>query len=476
MLFNSMTFAVFVTLVFLLYWNLPKYQWVILLIASYCFYMGWGIKYAVLILIVTALSYISAIYIEKEQHNSKRKMILIMCICCILGNLIFFKYTGFLNHIFGFTQFLPIQVDAVISKIVLPIGISFYSFQALSYVIDVYRRKQKAVYHFGKYAAFISFFCTISSGPIERVGNILPQIHNGKKFDYEQASYGIKQMAWGFFKKLVIAGNLCEYTDLVYNNVSQYRGASLLIIMFFYSIQIYCDFSGYSDIAIGTAKLFGVNLMDNFKSPYFSTSVKEFWSRWHISLSTWFRDYVYIPLGGNRVSRQRNMFNLLITFLLSGLWHGANWTFLIWGGIHGIAQIIEKILSPIEKKTGRIRKILFCTVTFIFCSVAWVFFRADSISDAIYLLSHMIDGIMDMHSYFILGYKQLDIAILRWTVIIFSCCILFAFDFYSLKSDVIVKISGLSNMKRWLCYIIFILAIIFLMPIESSTEFIYFKF
>lgn len=464
MLFNSMTFAIFVTLFFLLYWKMPKFQWQILLIASYCFYAGWGLQYAALMVIVTALSYRSAIRIEQEQSDKKKKGILILCICVLLGILAFFKYAGFFTPVFG------------IAKIILPIGISFYSFQAIAYVIDVYRKNLDAEHSFGKYALFVAFFCTVSSGPIERAGHLLPQLSNQKEFHYEQAAYGIKLMAWGFFKKLVVAGNLCEYTDLVYGNIARYQGASLLIIMFFYSVQIYCDFSGYSDIAIGTAKLFGIDLMDNFKSPYFSTSIKEFWSRWHISLSTWFRDYVYIPLGGNRVSKFRNRMNLLITFVLSGIWHGASWTFLIWGGIHGIAQMIEKDIFHQKNEKNRFSKVVFGILTFLFCSMVWVFFRAETATDAFYAFAHMLDGISDVGTYFALGYQQLDIAVLRWAVIALSWCMLFVFDFCSLKTDVIERISSLSKLKRWTCYIAFILIIVFFMPIESSREFIYFKF
>lgn len=332
MLFNSIAFAIFLPIVFIVYWFLPdKYRWIVLLVASYYFYMSWNPKYIILIMAVTFISYIASLLLEKERQFNQRKTILVGSSIICIGLLIFFKYTNFISQsIANICGVFSVEYSPLMLNIVLPVGISFYTFQAISYIIDVYRGNIKAERHIGKYAAFVSFFPQLVAGPIERTNHLLPQIEEKHEFNYSQATYGLKLMAWGFFKKIVIADTLSKYVSAVFDSPRQFRGFSLVLATLFFSIQIYCDFSGYSDIAVGTAKLFGIDLMTNFKSPYFSCSIKEFWSRWHISLSTWFRDYVYIPLGGNRV---RHKLNLLITFLVSGLWHGANWTFVIWGGV-----------------------------------------------------------------------------------------------------------------------------------------------
>ena len=341
MLFNSFAYVIFLPIVFALYWILrDQYRWLLLLVASYFFYMCSGLKYGLLIFGVTFVSYLSAIIIEK--YSEKKRLALIITVIVCLSVLFFFKYFNFFsNTINDMMELLGIQMDTITLNIILPVGISFYTFQAMSYVVDVYKGVTKAEHHFGKYAAFVSFFPQLVAGPIERTNNLLPQINQSHRFDYEQALQGVKLILWGYYKKLVIADILSSYVKAVYDDPHEYVGFSFVLASVFFALQIYCDFSGYSDIAIGTAKLFGINLMNNFKSPYFSTSIREFWSRWHISLSTWFRDYVYIPLGGSRVNRFRHYINLMITFLVSGLWHGANWTFVAWGGIHGVAQVIE---------------------------------------------------------------------------------------------------------------------------------------
>ena len=347
MLFNSMAFMVFLPIVFIIYWLLPhKYRWILLLLSSYYFYMSWNAKYVILIFLITGVSYVAALLLDGEKNSIKRKGILLASALFCLGILFFFKYFNFLSEsVTSVLNYFAIPASPVMLKVMLPVGISFYTFQTLGYVIDVYRGNVKAERHFGIYATFISFFPQLVAGPIERTDNLLPQIKKRHIFNYESAVYGMKLMIWGYFKKMAIADNLAQYVDMVFSEPSAYHWLDLLIAVFFFTIQIYCDFSGYSDIAIGTARLFGIDLMTNFRSPYFSTSLQEFWSRWHISLSTWFRDYVYIPLGGNRCSKMRRSFNLLVTFLVSGLWHGANWTFLFWGGIHGGMQVIENLLT-----------------------------------------------------------------------------------------------------------------------------------
>ena len=350
MLFNSLSYGVFLPITFAIYWVLPhKYRWGLLLVASYYFYMSWNAKYVILIFATTFVSYAAARMIAKENRQIYRRTILVVSLMICLGLLIYIKYFVFLsNSVIAVLNMFSLQLHPITLKIVLPVGISFYTFQTVSYVIDVYRKKVEPERHFGIYATFVSFFPQLVAGPIERTENLLPQIKSKKTFNYEQATYGLKLMAWGYFKKMAIADVVARYVDIAYTSLPLRTGFDFAVAIFFFTIQIYCDFSGYSDIAVGCAKLFGIDLMTNFKSPYFSFSIKEFWSRWHISLSTWFRDYVYIPLGGSRCSKLRADLNLLITFLVSGLWHGANWTFVLWGGINGGAQILEKTIL----KTG----------------------------------------------------------------------------------------------------------------------------
>ena len=331
--------------------------------------------------------------------------------------------------------------------------------------------------NFAKYATFISFFPQLVSGPIGRTKHLLPQILGEHKFDYDKATEGLRLMAWGFFMKIVIADTLAVYVDKVYDSLRLYQGFPLLFVSVLYSIQIYCDFAGYSDIAIGTAKLFGIDLMKNFNSPYFSSSVKEFWSRWHISLSTWLRDYVYISLGGNRVSKSRNAFNLMATFLISGLWHGANWTYVFWGGIHGAAQIIEKYLFPRDKKKSGSKIGWWCSVVcmFIFSTFAWIFFRADNISDAFYVIGNMFQGITTPAVY-VSQMSYLAIDKLTLLGMIMGIVLLTIYDYCSLKRDVLAWVKDLKTPIRWGIYVLFILFLIFNIPVTSGQEFIYFQF
>ena len=301
--FNSFEYAVFLPIVFCLYWLMPhRFRWAFLLLASYYFYMSWNPQYIVLILGTTAISYFAALLIEKCNTVRTKKMVLAGAVFICLGVLFCFKYFNFMStSLVELCSFLAINLHPITLNVLLPVGISFYTFQTMGYVIDVYRGTVKAERHFGEYAAFISFFPQLVAGPIERTANLLPQIKTVKKFDYDEAAYGLRLMAWGFFKKIVIADNAAIVVDSVYSSLDRCTGFDLIIAVLFFTMQIYCDFSGYSDIAIGTARLLGIKLMTNFKSPYFSGSLKEFWSRWHISLSTWFRDYLYIPLGGQQV-------------------------------------------------------------------------------------------------------------------------------------------------------------------------------
>ena len=335
MLFHSISFAVFLPVVFLLYWMGPvKCRWMLLLAASYYFYMSWNVKYAAFILAATFLSYISALFIEKTDSVRMKKGCLLLSGLLILGILFVFKYFNFFfEAIDMLADKCSISLHPITLTLILPVGISFYTFQTLSYVIDVYRGDIPAERHFGYFAAFVSFFPQLVAGPIERASNLLPQIKEKKEFQIQNAGYGARLMAVGYFKKVVLADTFAKYADVIFSDVYAYDGFALCMASLFFTFQIYCDFSGYSDIAVGTARLFGMELMENFKSPYCSVSIHDFWRRWHISLSTFFRDYVYIPLGGSRSGKIKKVRNLICTFLLSGLWHGADWRFVVWGGV-----------------------------------------------------------------------------------------------------------------------------------------------
>lgn len=481
MLFNSFTFAVFLPIVFILYWMLPhKARWILMLAASYYFYMSWNAKYVFLILFTTIISYSAAILLEKTENLRNKKWILVGTVVACLGVLFFFKYFNFVSEsVTAVFRLFAIQMNPVLLNLLLPVGISFYTFQTLSYVIDVYKGDVKAEHHFGYYATFISFFPQLVAGPIERTNNLLPQIKAEHKFNYNQATYGLKLMAWGYFKKIVIADTLSQFVSKVYDAPQGFSGFALILATVFFTLQIYCDFSGYSDIAIGTAKLLGINLMTNFKSPYFSQSIKEFWSRWHISLSTWFRDYVYIPLGGSRVGKIRHAVNLLITFLVSGLWHGANWTFVIWGGIHGLGQVIETSIVPknkLKEKNKGIVWVIRVLFVFAFASFAWIFFVSNSLGDAMYVIIHIFTGITSPISYLHNGFTSIGLEKKDLVFLVPSLLLLMVFDYASLKTDVIEKISNYKVLIRWVIYICLIVWIIMNMPVNYQTEFIYFQF
>lgn len=473
MLFNSPAYGIFLPVVFIIYWALPdRFRWMLLLVSSYYFYMSWNPKYVLLILTTTIVSYCAARLVESSYSTRQKKIVLLYALIICLGLLFVFKYFNFFSEsVVYLMSKIAIPMHPVTLKLLLPVGISFYTFQTLSYVIDVYRGDIKAEKNIGVYAAFISFFPQLVAGPIERARDLLPQITSKKEFDYDSASYGLKLMAFGFFKKLVIADNVSTYVDYAYNSLESCTGLDLFIAVFFFTFQIYCDFSGYSDIAIGTAKLLGINLTQNFKSPYFSTSIKEFWSRWHISLSTWFRDYVYIPLGGNRCSSIKRDRNLIITFLLSGLWHGANWTFVIWGGIHGLAQIIENHLPKRNEK--KVYKFIAWIFVFAFCNIAWVFFRAPSLPDALYVIKTLITDLRYPSRF---RQSTLGIGDPESLYCLFFISVLAVYDLASKKTDVIKWISSRKPVARWTVYLLLIWIILAFMPPTGTSEFVYFQF
>ncbi len=405
MLFNSLQFLIFFPVVTILYFALPhRYRWLLILSASCYFYMAFIPKYILILAVTIAVDYAAGLGLER-LHGQKRKLLLVASILTNIGMLAFFKYFNFANqNLAALSNFIGWNYPIQSLEIILPIGLSFHTFQSLSYTIEVYRGRQKAERHLGYLALYVMFYPQLVAGPIERPQNILHQLHTEHKFDYARVADGLKLMAWGMFKKVVVADRMALFVNPVYDAPGEYGGPALVLATLAFAIQIYCDFSGYSDIALGSAQVMGIKLMKNFDHPYFSKSISEFWRRWHISLSTWFRDYVYIPLGGNRVVRSRWIFNLLLTFTISGLWHGANWTFLIWGALHGAYVIFfgltenswERVSATIRMdKFPKLKNGLSLLATFALVSFAWVFFRANSIHDAIYITGHFFTGWRD---------------------------------------------------------------------------------
>ncbi len=402
MLFNSFNYLFFMILIFSLYWLCPhRFRWVLLLGFSCYFYMCWEPKYILLILGVAVATYLGARLINKTDSVKKRRTILAIDLTLILGVLFFFKYFNFFaDSVVSVLRSFSIPAQSITLKVLLPVGISFYTFQSLSYLIDVYKKKLEPEKHFGYYALFVSFFPQLVAGPIERPQDLIPQLKTKKMFHYEQAMGGIQYILVGLFKKIVISNTVAKAVDLVYGNLEHYSGGVLIIATILFALQIYCDFSGYSDIAVGSAKLLGIELTQNFDCPYLADSISDFWRRWHISLSKWLRDYIYIPLGGNRVSKIRQVFNRMVTFFVSGLWHGAAWTYVIWGCLHGAYLVIEKFIYDLFKirKNGKLR-IVKIVITFLLVNFAWIFFRAEDLSDAVYVVTHMFAGITNPLSY-----------------------------------------------------------------------------
>lgn len=397
MLFNSISFVFFFIIVTTLYFALPhKYRWFLLLVASCIFYMAFVPVYILILGFTIVIDYFAGIYIENAQ-GARRKLLLTVSLVANIGILAVFKYFNFISeNLTDLLHVLGVPVSLPLLTILLPIGLSFHTFQAMSYTIEVYRGKQKALRDFGIYSLYVMFYPQLVAGPIERPQNLLHQFYEKHNFDAYRVTEGLKRMLWGMFKKIVIADRLSLYVDAVYNNVGHHSSVTLIVATIFFAVQIYCDFSGYADIALGTAEVMGFKLMENFKRPYFSKSISEFWSRWHISLSTWFKDYLYISLGGNRVSVPRWYFNLFIVFLLSGLWHGANWTYLMWGALNGLYLIFAIILAKPKSylnnlfgaasfpKAFSVFQIL---TTFVLVCFTWIFFRANTITDAFKIIT-----------------------------------------------------------------------------------------
>jgi D-alanyl-lipoteichoic acid acyltransferase DltB (MBOAT superfamily) len=471
MLFNTFEFAIFLPVVVLIYYLLPhKFRWILLLAASYFFYMSWRVEYILLILASTLVDYFSGLRMEKLPDRKSRLPWLVLSLSINLGLLFFFKYFNFttenLNLLFqrvGFSAEMPVM------KLLLPVGISFYTFQTLSYSIEVYYGNQKAERHLGYFALYVSFFPQLVAGPIERYSRLAPQFRLRQVFTYDHLSRGLRLILYGLFIKMVVADNVSGLVDQVYENPESFTSPDLLKGIILYSFQIYSDFYGYSTIAIGSALVLGIRIMDNFRSPYLAKNITEFWQRWHISLSTWFRDYLYFPLGGNRVSKQRWILNILLVFLISGLWHGANWTFLFWGFLFGLLYILERLLNKAlrlqkEHKAYSAGHLLLALKTFLLVTFLWVFFRSQSFEDALNMFQLLaLNSPADP--------QVLLVPLSTWIfllVFVVSDVLL-----YNRRFD--TWLDGMPYLLRWAIYGILLSGIIIFAGVENFP-FIYFQF
>ena len=463
MLFNSLQFLIFLPIVIILYYSTPfKYRWILLLAASYYFYMCWRVNYIFLILFSTLIDYFCARQIEKKKEKRKKRIFLIISLLTNLGLLGTFKYV---NHLLNHFNIMH-QIPAL--EVLLPVGISFYTFQTLSYTIDVYFGKVKAEKHLGYFALYVSYFPQLVAGPIERFDRLTPQLKEKHDFNYENLINGVRLILYGLFIKMVIADNLSVYVDQIYKMPDTFNSLSILTGIIFYSFQIYSDFYGYSTIAVGTALIMGVNIMDNFKAPYLARSVKEFWQRWHISLSTWFQSYLYFPLGGNRVSKIRWIFNIIVVFMVSGLWHGANWTFIIWGTLWGILYLAESGFNRLFGLTKTsadfsLRHFFTAFKMFLIATVAWIFFRSQSFSGAINIFKDLVSNVHTGNT------MQVERKV-WWLLLFFVVTDIFLFnsrfDKWCSKQHFTI---------RWFFYAVLIFSVIVFSGVEDFP-FIYFQF
>jgi alginate O-acetyltransferase complex protein AlgI len=478
MLFNSLDFAIFLPIVFLFYWLLGsarvRQQNLLILVSSYFFYGWWDWRFLLLILFSTLTDYYIGLSLGKTKDPAIRKGLLSISVLVNLGLLGFFKYFNFFldNFLTAFQWFgMPIQQGLL--EIILPVGISFYTFQTLSYTIDVYRGKLEPTSDIIAFSAFISFFPQLVAGPIERATNLLPQFFSPRKFDYSSAVNGLRQILWGLCKKIIIADKCGEYVSMIFNGHEDYSGSTLLVGAILFSFQIYGDFSGYSDIAIGTSRLFGFSLMKNFAFPYFSRDIAEFWRRWHISLSTWFRDYLYIPLGGSKGSRFTKIRNTFIIFIVSGFWHGANWTFLVWGILHALFFLPLLLTNSNRKNLGSIttkvwipsfQDALSILLTFFLTTIAWIFFRANSIHQATEIL-------MEIFSSSILNSPEI---LPVFTFLLIGVFLLIEWIGKNGDYGLDKVLNPLPRWMRWSFYMILLVGLF--LSNSTEQEFIYFQF
>lgn len=495
MLFNSIPFLIFFPIVVGIYFLLPqkvKQMW--LLLASYYFYMSWNAAYALLIFGVTFLSYLGGRMIgaldetHVPEQGKKRAWCLGICVTVVFLLLFVFKYLDFaMGSISRILKIAGISLEWSGVSLLLPVGISFYTFQAVGYLMDVYRRETKAEKSFLRYALFISFFPQLVAGPIERSGNLLKQLETPKPFDYDMAKNGLLLMLWGFFEKIWIADQAAIMVNTVYEQYENYSAGMIVFATILFGIQIYCDFGGYSHIAIGAAQVLGIRLRDNFRQPYLAESVREFWRRWHISLSGWFRDYLYIPLGGSRRGKAATYRNLMITFLISGLWHGASWNYVFWGALHGAYQIAGGVTKPFRERLGEkislernhpVSRFLRILVTFLFCDFAWLFFRAPSLGYGVFMVRHGLENLF--HPYLNRNIFSLGLEGMQLLELVIAILVLIAVDVlhergYRLREQV----EKFPVVWRWSGYLL-ILTVFVLFLIQNygraAASFIYFQF
>ena len=472
MVFNSIEFLIFLPVVVALFYLLPqKARWLMLLAASCVFYMWFVPKYILILLVTIVIDYSAGILMERyADQPKKKKTFMVISIVSTLTVLVIFKYLNFLTANLDQLCASLGKETHLVTHIILPIGLSFHTFQSMSYVFEVYRGHQKAERHFGYYALYVMFFPQLVTGPIERPGNLLRQLHEEKRFNYDNISKGMRLILFGFFAKMVVADHLGEYVDEVFGHLDEYNSWTVLCCMVFYSFQIYCDFFGYSTIALGSAKLMGFDLMDNFKTPYLAKNIAEFWHRWHISLSTWFRDYVYIPLGGSRVKFGRWAFNILVVFVLSGIWHGAAWTFLLWGLAHGLLHIVEKVLRdklPLKEPKSKWLKIsadALCVLkTFVLVTLFWVIFRA---IDFEHLKAIFVTAFTNFD-----GGEQMSVKPGMWIYL----GVLILFDVLLRNSRFDVWCDDKPLVLRWLIYAVLVFMVICCSSVYNFP-FIYFQF
>ena len=487
MLFNSISFLIFFPVVVILYFVIPKkIKKVWLLLASYFFYMSWNAKYGLLIAFSTVVTYLCARLIDASDNKAVRKLILALCCLSNIGILFFFKYFEWLlSEVCGlFNVSISMPFD-----IILPVGISFYTFQALGYTIDVYRKKVPAEKNIITYALFVSFFPQLVAGPIEKSDHLLKQLQEPTKFNADNAVKGLQMMMWGFIEKLVIADTLAIIVDKVYRDYTMYGGAVLLFVTALCSIQIYCDFGGYSHIAIGAAKVLNVDLITNFRQPFFSKTIKELWQRWHISLNMWLRDYIYIPLGGSRRGKLRKYFNLMVTFLVSGLWHGASWHYVAWGGLNGVYQIVGEFVDPLYEKgakklkinpDGKFYKTIQMIVTFFLFTFSIVFFRATSLRESIFIFKQMITdfNISQMFNVSSWGIDNLQLGQVIWLIIAMILLV-----FVDVTHERKISFNAILNEKAtWQRVAVYFVTVMFLVISviqtfgRSASAFLYFQF
>tara|TARA_B110000003_G_scaffold267919_1_gene296747 strand:- start:5657 stop:7093 length:1437 start_codon:yes stop_codon:yes gene_type:complete len=478
MLFNSIEFLVFLPTVFFLYWfccgKNVKAQNLLILLSSYIFYGWWDYRFLSLIIISTIVDYLTGLAIYRSSKNGWKKFFLFLSLFTNLSILGFFKYFNFfidswLNvlSLFGYAS-----ENLWTLNVILPVGISFYTFQTMSYSLDIYRKDMKPIKDFIAFASFVSFFPQLVAGPIERAKALLPQIEKPRNFDYYQAIVGVRLIVWGMFKKVVIADSLARYVDIFYANPNDYMGLPTIVAMIFFTFQIYCDFSGYSDIAVGTARLFGIKLNRNFNVPYISSNFTEFWKRWHISLSSWFRDYVYISLGGNRVGKIKNYRNLITTFIVSGLWHGANYTFIVWGAIHGILLILEKSFQDLKIKMT-LNKYFKIAITFFITNITWVFFRSKDVNQALTVLSNSIKINTDLNS-IVFSFRGFGIDSFELITMFLLIALVVVIEFFESYFKSIKKIQLPYIQFIWIQILIFF--ILFFATKGELKNFIYFQF